>query len=191
MKVQMKAAGSLGPLVGDGWDAPNLSRGEPAMSWPWPFPDGRAHGAGGSTVPSDTDAAAVSFLICTDISLGSAPPGYAAAAQAPVWAPRCLTAPPLGWPGRESGHVPFRIEGAAARLIFLPLLFRVIGHRVLTVDTPIGRKMRPRLLSHAAPLVRVRPKDLAAAKIQRVPRVAGVRDGRPCCATSGPLKWPT
>jgi putative flavoprotein involved in K+ transport len=81
--------------------------------------------------------------------------------------------------GRESGHVPFRIEGAAARLIFLPLLYRVIGHRVLTVDTPIGRKMRPRLLSHAAPLVRVRPKDLAAANIQRVPRVAGVRDGRP------------
>jgi len=40
------------------------------MSWPWPFPDGRAHGAGGSTVPSDTGAAAVSFLICTDISLG-------------------------------------------------------------------------------------------------------------------------
>ena len=81
--------------------------------------------------------------------------------------------------GRESGHVPFRIEGAAARLIFLPLLVRVIGHRVLTVDTPIGRKMRPGPQSHAAPLVRVRPKDLAAAGIQRVPRVAGVRAGRP------------
>jgi putative flavoprotein involved in K+ transport len=81
--------------------------------------------------------------------------------------------------GRESGHVPFRIEGAAARFIVQPLLFRVIGHHVLTVDTPIGRKMRPRLMSHAAPLVRVRPKDLAAANIQRVPRVAGVRNGRP------------
>jgi putative flavoprotein involved in K+ transport len=81
--------------------------------------------------------------------------------------------------GKESGHVPFRIEGAAARHIFQPLLFRVIGHRVLTVDTPIGRRLRPRLLAHAAPLVRVRPKDLAAAGIQRVPRVVGVRDGRP------------
>jgi putative flavoprotein involved in K+ transport len=81
--------------------------------------------------------------------------------------------------GRESGHVPFRIEGAAARFIVQPLLFRVIGHHVLTVDTPIGRKMRPRLMSHAAPLVRVRPKDLAAANIQRVPRVAGVRNGHP------------
>jgi putative flavoprotein involved in K+ transport len=81
--------------------------------------------------------------------------------------------------GKESGHVPFRIEGAPARFVFQPLLFRVIGHRVLTVDTPIGRRMRPRLLSHAAPLVRVKPKELAAAGIRRVPRVVGVRDGRP------------
>jgi putative flavoprotein involved in K+ transport len=84
--------------------------------------------------------------------------------------------------GKESGHVPFRIEGAAARLVFQPLLFRVVGHRVLTVDTPIGRKLRPRLISHAAPLVRVKPKDLAAAGIHRVPRVIGVRDGQPLLA---------
>ena len=84
--------------------------------------------------------------------------------------------------GKESGHVPFRIEGAAARYVFQPLLFRVVGHRVLTVDTPIGRRLRPKLLAHGAPLVRVRPKDLAAAGIQRVPRVVGVRDGHPLMA---------
>jgi putative flavoprotein involved in K+ transport len=84
--------------------------------------------------------------------------------------------------GKESGHVPFRIEGAAARYVFQPLLFRVVGHRVLTVDTPIGRKLRPRLISHGAPLVRVKPKDLAAAGIQRFPRVIGVRDGHPLLA---------
>jgi putative flavoprotein involved in K+ transport len=84
--------------------------------------------------------------------------------------------------GKESGHVPFRIEGAAARYVFQPLLFRVVGHRVLTVDTPIGRRLRPRLLAHGAPLVRVKPKDLAAAEIQRVPRVVGVRDGHPLMA---------
>jgi putative flavoprotein involved in K+ transport len=81
--------------------------------------------------------------------------------------------------GKESGHVPFRIEGAAARYVFQPLLFRVVGHRVLTVDTPIGRRMRPRIMSHGAPLVRVKPKDLAAAGIQRVPRAVGVHDGHP------------
>jgi putative flavoprotein involved in K+ transport len=84
--------------------------------------------------------------------------------------------------GKESGHVPFRIEGAAARYVFQPLLFRVIGHRVLTVDTPIGRRLRPRLLAHGAPLVRVKPRDLAAAGVRRVPRVVGVRDGRPLLA---------
>jgi putative flavoprotein involved in K+ transport len=81
--------------------------------------------------------------------------------------------------GKESGHVPFRIERAPARFVFLPLMFRVIGHRVLTVRTPIGRKMRPKLLSHGAPLVRVKPKDIAAAGVERVPRVVGVRDGLP------------
>jgi putative flavoprotein involved in K+ transport len=81
--------------------------------------------------------------------------------------------------GKESGHVPFRIEGAPARFIFLPLLFRVVGHRVLTVRTPIGRRMRPRLLSHGAPLVRVKPKDIVAAGIKRVPRVIGAQGGLP------------
>jgi putative flavoprotein involved in K+ transport len=66
-----------------------------------------------------------------------------------------------------------------ARYVFQPLLFRFIGHYVLTVDTPIGRKVRPKLLSHGAPLVRVKPKDLAAAGIDRVPRVIGVRNGLP------------
>lgn len=84
--------------------------------------------------------------------------------------------------GRESGHVRFAVDGAAARFIFLPLIFRFIGHRVLTVDTPIGRKMRPRLISHAAPLIRTRPKDLAAARVERVPRMAGVQNGAPMLA---------
>ena len=52
--------------------------------------------------------------------------------------------------GKEVGHVPFRIDGALARFVVLPLLFRVIAQRVLTVDTRIGRKMRPKLLSRGS-----------------------------------------
>jgi putative flavoprotein involved in K+ transport len=89
------------------------------------------------------------------------------------------TSHPTWLSGKESGHVPFGIESAAARYLFQPLLFRFIGHRLLTVNTPIGRKMRPKLLSHAAPLVRVKPKDLAAAGVRRVPRTVGVQDGLP------------
>ena len=68
--------------------------------------------------------------------------------------------------GREVGHVPFRIEGALARYVVLPLLFRFIAQRVLTVDTRIGRRMRPKFLSRGSPLVRVRPKDLTAAGVE-------------------------
>jgi putative flavoprotein involved in K+ transport len=50
---------------------------------------------------------------------------------------------------------------------------------VLTVQTPIGRKVRPKALTTTAPLERVRPKELAAAGVERVPRVVGVRDGSP------------
>src|SRR4029077_6020203 len=80
--------------------------------------------------------------------------------------------------GKESGHVPFRIETFAGRFIFLRIV-RFIGHHVLTVATPIGRRLRPTLRFQAAPLIRVKPQDLTAAGIQRVPRVAGVTNGRP------------
>jgi putative flavoprotein involved in K+ transport len=80
--------------------------------------------------------------------------------------------------GKEAGHIPFRIESLVARHLLVRIV-RFIGHRVLTLGTPIGRKLAPKLLHRAAPLVRVKPADLTAAGIVRVPRVAGVRDGRP------------
>jgi putative flavoprotein involved in K+ transport len=90
-----------------------------------------------------------------------------------------VTEHPTWLAGKETGHVPFRIERVPARFVFLPLMFRFIGHEVLTVRTPIGRKLRPKLLSHGAPLVRVKPKDIVDAGVERVPRVVGVRDGLP------------
>lgn len=81
--------------------------------------------------------------------------------------------------GRGTGHIPFRIEGLAARLVFVPLVLRFLFHHVLTVNTPIGRKARPKIVSRGGPLIRVKPRDLAAAGVTRVPRTGGVRDGRP------------
>jgi putative flavoprotein involved in K+ transport len=81
--------------------------------------------------------------------------------------------------GRDTHHVPGRIEHPVARRIVLPLVYRVIGHHVLTVKTPIGRRVRRKVLSQGAPLIRVKPKDIAAAGIERVPKVVGVRDGLP------------
>ena len=81
--------------------------------------------------------------------------------------------------GRDTGHVPFRIDGLAARLMLVRLVLRVLFHRVLTVATPLGRKVRPKVLHGGTPLIRVKPKDLTGAGIQRVSRVAGVKDGLP------------
>lgn len=85
---------------------------------------------------------------------------------------------PTWMSGMESGHVPYRIEGFMGRFVLVRVL-RFFGHHVLTMGTPIGRKLRPKLLVHAAPLVRIKPKDLIDAGIERVPRVVGVRNGRP------------
>jgi putative flavoprotein involved in K+ transport len=81
--------------------------------------------------------------------------------------------------GRDTGHVPFRIEGLASRLVLSRLVLRVVFHRVLSLATPIGRRARPKMLHRAAPLIRTRPRDLAAAGVVRVPRVVGARGGLP------------
>jgi len=86
---------------------------------------------------------------------------------------------PTWMAGRDVGQLPFRIEGLAARLFLLRFALRVLVHRLFTVDTPIGRKMRPQALSRGGPRIRVKSADLAAAGVERVPRVAGVRDGLP------------
>ena len=79
--------------------------------------------------------------------------------------------------GPDKGQVPIRIESRRARFV-LPVLWFVASH-VLTVKTPLGRKVRPHVLSAGAPLIRVKSEDLAAAGVERVPRTVGVRDGLP------------
>ena len=81
--------------------------------------------------------------------------------------------------GRDTGHVPFRPEGFFGRNLLAPFLLRLVFHRLLTVNTPLGRKARPKMLAKGTPLIRIKPKDLSAAGIQRVPRVVGTRNGRP------------
>jgi putative flavoprotein involved in K+ transport len=83
--------------------------------------------------------------------------------------------------GKETGHIPFRIDSVLGRFVLVRLV-RFVGHHVLSLGTPIGRRLRPELLHGAAPLIRVRPRELAAAGVMRVPRVVGARDGRPLLA---------
>jgi putative flavoprotein involved in K+ transport len=85
---------------------------------------------------------------------------------------------PTWMAGTEPGYIPVRTDTLAARYLLIRLV-RFVGHHVLSVNTPIGRKVRPKLLHRATPLIRVKPKDLAAAGVERVPRVVGVRGGLP------------
>ena len=80
--------------------------------------------------------------------------------------------------GAGNGAIPFRPESVAARVL-MPFVGRVIFHRVLTTSTPIGKRARPKWISTGQPLIRVKPKDLAAAGVERVPRVTGVQSGLP------------
>jgi putative flavoprotein involved in K+ transport len=79
--------------------------------------------------------------------------------------------------GRDKGQVPIRIESKLARFV-LPILWFVASH-VLTIKTPIGRKVRPHVLANGAPRIRVKTDDLDAAGVERVPKTAGVSDGLP------------
>jgi putative flavoprotein involved in K+ transport len=79
--------------------------------------------------------------------------------------------------GRKVDEIPVRHGTLPARLGFR--VFRFFGHRVLRVDTRVGRKLGPKLLAKGDPLIRTRAKDLEAAGVERVPRVVAVRDGLP------------
>ena len=81
--------------------------------------------------------------------------------------------------GRHPGHVPFRIDGLAARLLLIRLVLRVVFHRVLSVTTPMGRRARAKMLHSGGPLVRTKPRDLGVAGVKRVPRVARIENGLP------------
>jgi putative flavoprotein involved in K+ transport len=81
--------------------------------------------------------------------------------------------------GRDVAHVPFHVDSWFGRHLGVPFVMRVLFHRIFTTGTPIGRRIRPKVLSQGGPLVRTKPSDLTAAGVERVPRTTGVRDSRP------------
>ena len=81
--------------------------------------------------------------------------------------------------GRDTGALPFRIAGFWGRWILVAVVLRFVFQHLLTVKTPWGRRLRTRILHKGGPLIRVKQQDLAAAGVERVPRVVGVRDGLP------------
>jgi putative flavoprotein involved in K+ transport len=81
--------------------------------------------------------------------------------------------------GRNPGEVPFPIENPLTLRVVVPILFRVVFHRIMTVDTPIGRRARPDFMKKGLPLIRTKFAHLRKAGVTLVPRTEGVSDGRP------------
>ncbi|TGJ98941.1 potassium transporter Trk [Leptospira langatensis] len=75
-----------------------------------------------------------------------------------------------------SGKIPGKIPD---------LLFRFSGFywwfisNILTIRTPIGRKIRRQVLTSGAPLIKESEKDLNVSGAIRVPRIVGAKDGLP------------
>ncbi|NUU30606.1 NAD(P)-binding domain-containing protein [Arthrobacter sp. C9C5] len=75
--------------------------------------------------------------------------------------------------GRPTPHIPdplLRYAGGA--------YWRFI-HSVLTLHTPVGRKVAATFHQRGAPLIRISPKDLDRAGVVRMPRFTGTAEGRP------------
>jgi putative flavoprotein involved in K+ transport len=78
--------------------------------------------------------------------------------------------------GRDTGHVPVRIEGLGK--VGFPV-FRFLMHHLAKVSNPLGRRIRQKEHGKGDPLVRVKPKDILRAGVERVGRVSSVRGGLP------------
>lgn len=76
--------------------------------------------------------------------------------------------------GRDVGRIPADKLGKA----FGGALYWWVISRVLSVNTPIGRKMQPKIVHHGTPLIGTNRKTVAAAGVEITPRVSGVQSGK-------------
>jgi putative flavoprotein involved in K+ transport len=80
--------------------------------------------------------------------------------------------------GPDRGHVPVSIDTWVAQNVAFRII-RFVGLHVLTLRTRIGRRAKVKEASKGDMLVRVKPKQIVAAGIERVGKTVGVTDGMP------------
>jgi putative flavoprotein involved in K+ transport len=88
--------------------------------------------------------------------------------------------------GPDLPHVPADIDGWASIHIITRIVRFMMTH-VLTLRTPLGRKAHMKAAKMGAMLVRVKPKWIRAAGVERVPRAVSARDGQPVLEDGGIL----
>ena len=87
--------------------------------------------------------------------------------------------------GRDTGQEPVRAGSLLDRL-FTPPFWFMLSH-VLTMRTPIGRRVRQQLSNRGSRSLGSDERISSEPAIERVPRVTGVRDGLPMLADGGVL----
>lgn len=75
--------------------------------------------------------------------------------------------------GNSTGQIPKIAQS------FNGLFFWYLANKIFSIDTRIGRKVRPQAQAHGGPLIRLSFKDVTAAGVELVARVAATIDGRP------------
>lgn len=80
--------------------------------------------------------------------------------------------------GPKVTNIPPNIDSWFGRMIVARGV-RFVQRNILCLRTPIGRRVAPKLRGATTPVIRVKPKWLERAGVQRVDRVVGVQDGLP------------
>jgi putative flavoprotein involved in K+ transport len=84
--------------------------------------------------------------------------------------------------GKSHGQMPIRVTDTKRAFIGWPVVEFVFSH-VLTLRTPMGRRMRPEVRKGGGPLLRVRLPDLDRAGVERHDeKTVGAKDGKPVLA---------
>ncbi|MEO7294923.1 MAG: NAD(P)-binding domain-containing protein [Candidatus Limnocylindria bacterium] len=83
--------------------------------------------------------------------------------------------------GRGHGQLPFSVDSRRGQLAWPVMKF--VASNLLTLRTPIGRKMAPEIRKGGAPLLRYRRSDLLQAGVEMTDaRTVGAQDGLPVLA---------
>lgn len=84
--------------------------------------------------------------------------------------------------GKSHGQMPMRVTDSKRAMLGWPVVEFVFGH-VLTMRTPMGRRMRPHVRRGGGPLLRVRLGDLDRAGVERHDaKTVGAEGGKPVLA---------
>ncbi len=83
--------------------------------------------------------------------------------------------------GKLHGQLPFSVDSRRGRIAW-PIM-KFVAWNVLTLRTPIGRKMAPEIRKGGAPLLRIRRQELLQAGVEmHGARTVGVQNGKPMLA---------